>query len=81
VKCDNDTDTELQDSLTIKWFKDGIELKKDDRILRTPQELIIQNLQTSDTGSYNCKVSTKIDQIESNPVILETYKNSKSASK
>ena len=28
VKCNHDTDKELQDSLTIKWFKDGIELKK-----------------------------------------------------
>lgn len=76
VKCNHDTDPELQDSLTVDWFKDAMKVKDDDRISKKPKELIINNLLVSDTGSYKCKVSTSVESVESEPLDLKIYKNS-----
>ena len=77
LNCNYNIDKALQSSLEVKWFKDRIELKEDDKIVKGLKDIIIQDVETSDSGTYACKVSTKIDQVESEPVTVEVYKNSR----
>ena len=44
IECNHDIDKELQDSLAVKWFKDGDEQSADERITMNPKAMIIKNL-------------------------------------
>ena len=57
---------------TVEWFKDGQRLIITERIEIVGDQLIINNLQGSDAGTYFCELTTEaIGRVRSRTATLE----------
>ena len=56
--------------LTYTWLQDGSALPSDSRFMAANEMLIIQNVMSSDVGSYSCVVSNAAGNDTSDPARL-----------